>query len=354
MKPKALMLLAVALVCGLVAMMGVQQAMSGNNSAQIETRKVFVAAKDLKPGVPIMKEDVVLKEVSSASVPKDAISLPEQYEDRALKVAVLAGDVINLKKLHDKGEGFGSSSQIAMGMRVMTITADASISHSGMLNAGDKVDVYVTFKKSAKKADTRGTKMETKVLLEACEVFATEAKTQQNGVEKDAKEKTIKNVSLLLTPEQVPYVKLAQAKGTLSLFMRNPLDDEVVNAKRVDESLLEELNDSVGSDGQMFAMDENSGELLAPMTPSDVAPEGPVTVTPPADNPPSVQDFVQQNQQPNAGTTPVVAAVPVDPNAWVMKIHKGSAVTAVTVTDEKKKQEASSLSGWINKFIETK
>lgn len=367
MKPKALMLLAVALVCGLVAMMGVQQAMSGAKPGQIETRKVFVAAHDLKPGVPLTKDDVVLKEMSAAAAPRDAISLPEHYEERALKVAVLAGDVINQKKLHEKGQGYGTSNQIPKGMRVMTIQADASISHSGMLNPGDKVDVYVTFKKTASKsgAGSRTTKMETKVLLEACEVFACESKTQQNGVEKDAKKESIKNVSLLLTPEQVPYVKLAQAKGTLSLFMRNPLDDEVVNAKRVDESLLEELNDSVGSDAQMFAIDDGSGESMV-SAPSDIVPEGPIEEPKVADNPQSVQDFVQQNQtaDPAAGSgAPVAAAAPapasgapvpppVDPNAWTVKIYKGSSVAAVTVTDHKKQEP--SLSGWLNQLMRTK
>ncbi|AMV17134.1 Flp pilus assembly protein CpaB [Planctomyces sp. SH-PL14] len=363
MKPKALMLLAVALVCGLVAMMGVQQAMSGAKPGQIETRKVFVAAHDLKPGVPLTKDDVVLKEMSAAAAPRDAISLPEHYEERALKVAVLAGDVINQKKLHEKGQGYGTSNQIPKGMRVMTIQADSSISHSGMLNPGDKVDVYVTFKKTAAKsgAAARTTKMETKVLLEACEVFACESKTQQNGVDaKDAKKESIKNVSLLLTPEQVPYVKLAQAKGTLSLFMRNPLDDEVVNAKRVDESLLEELNDSIGSDAQMFAIDDSSGESMVSTAPSDIVPEGPIEEPKVgADNPQSVQDFVQQNQtaDPAAGSGAPAATVapvppPVDPNAWTVKIYKGSSVAAVTVTDTKKQEP--SLSGWLNQLMRTK
>ena len=350
MKPKALMLLAVALVCGLVAMMGVQQAMSGNKSGQVETRKVFVAAKDLKPGIPLTKEDVILKEMAAAAAPKDAITLPEQYEERALKAVVLAGEVISQKKLHEKGQGYGTSTQIPKGMRVMTITADTTTTHSGMLNPGDRVDVFVTFKKGS-----GGKKMETKVLLEAVDVFATEAKTRENTVEKDAKEKTIKSVSLLLTPEQVPYVKLAQAKGTLSLMLRNPLDDEVVNTKRVDEALLEELNDSVGADGQMlFGSDDSSGETLPTAAPLDVAPDGPVAVTPMQTE--TVQDFAQRNADPNAaGQTPPAtgapAAPPVDPNAWTVQVYRGNTVQAVSVTDDTKK-EASTLSGWLGKFLE--
>lgn len=354
MKPKALMLLAVALVCGLVAMMGVQQAMSGNKSGVVETRKVFVAAKDLKPGVPITKDDVVLKELTAAAVPRDAITLPEQYEERALKVAVLAGEVMIQKKLHEKGQGYGTSTQIPKGMRVMTINADTTTTHSGMLNPGDRVDVFVTFKKGS----SGKSKMETKVLLEAVDVFATEAKTRENTVEKDAKEKTIKSVSLLLTPEQVPYVKLAQAKGTLSLMLRNPLDDEVVNTKRVDEALLEELNDSVGSDGQMlFTSEDGGGEIHSTAAPADVAPDGPVTVTPMPGE--TVQDFAQRNQHPDPAATvsgtpvPQPAAPPVDPNAWTVQVYRGNTVQAVTVTDESRKQ-SSTLSGWLNKFLEPK
>src|SRR5690606_21096853 len=76
--------------------------------------------------------------------------------------------------------------------------------------------------------------------------FATGNKTVTDGRgEDDAK---IKNISLLVTPEQMPYVKLAEKKGTLSLSWRRKDDDEFVKVGAVDEELMHELQGTLDKD----------------------------------------------------------------------------------------------------------
>ena len=53
MKMKSLVLLAMAIGCGLVAMLGVQQVLSGDKRPQVETGKVLVAATSIMPGRPL-------------------------------------------------------------------------------------------------------------------------------------------------------------------------------------------------------------------------------------------------------------------------------------------------------------
>ena len=53
MKSKSLVLLAVAAGCGLVAMLGVQQMLSGSKQpAQVKIR-ILIAKADIDPGVPL-------------------------------------------------------------------------------------------------------------------------------------------------------------------------------------------------------------------------------------------------------------------------------------------------------------
>lgn len=64
MKPKTLVLLTVAAGCGLLAMLGIQQAMQGGQAAAaVPKTKVLVAAQDILPGVVLTPELVTFKEM---------------------------------------------------------------------------------------------------------------------------------------------------------------------------------------------------------------------------------------------------------------------------------------------------
>jgi len=125
--------------------------------------------------------------------------------------------------------------KVRLARRVVTVPVNDTTSHSGMMTPGDRVDVLVTYQSRT----PRGQTTQTKVLLEFIEVFATGNKTVSDG--RGESEQQIKNVSLLVTPEQMPYVKLAEKKGTLSLSWRRKDDDEFVKVGAVDEELMHEL-----------------------------------------------------------------------------------------------------------------
>ena len=70
MKPKTLMLLCVAVGCGLVAMIGVQQALNKPKTAEVQTIQVAVALADINPGEPLNEGNVTL-ERSPVEVPAE-------------------------------------------------------------------------------------------------------------------------------------------------------------------------------------------------------------------------------------------------------------------------------------------
>jgi pilus assembly protein CpaB len=237
MKPKTLVLLAVAAGCGLVAMLGIQQAMQGGQGAASPKVKVLVAKAEIQPGVQLTDDLVGFQELSAEAVPEDPVTSFEQYEERSLMYPILAGDIIRQSKLGKKGE-FTRSRQIPDGMRVIAIAVNDTQTISGMMRPGDRVDVYVTYQKRGSRGQQT---TNTSVLLKFIEVFGTDNKTVSDGASKQQEVKT-KVVSLLVKPEQVGIIKLAESKGQLALSWRHPDDDEDVQGGNVDDTLLAELS----------------------------------------------------------------------------------------------------------------
>lgn len=264
MKLKTILLLAVAVGCGLVAMLGVQS-MSGGGAAEVEEKvSVLMAVADIDVGEVLTPENVSFREVSIETAPENSVLKEEEYTDRSAVVKILANDFVTLPKLSEPGV-WGQSVAIPKGWRVETVSVNDNTTHSGMLAAGDRVDVMVTYQSRTKLGQTT----QTKVLLEFIEVFATGNKTASDSG-KDAEQK-VKNVSLLVTPDQAPYLKLAEKKGTLSLSWRRKDDDELVNVGAVDEKLMQELQGTLDKDQhgmpsyQMFGQrDPEDGDAEQP------------------------------------------------------------------------------------------
>ncbi|HWL10683.1 MAG TPA: Flp pilus assembly protein CpaB [Planctomicrobium sp.] len=303
MKPKTLVLMAVAAGCGLVAMLGVQQAMLGKPThAPVATTKVLVALENIESGVRLTPENTTFKEMATASIQEDAVRTPEDFEERAAKVPFMAGDIIRKTKLTEPGD-WGKSVAIPKGMRVISIPVDDTHTISGLLRPGDRIDVLVTYQGPG---DRGGRVSKTKTLLEHVEVFATDDLTV-NKMDDNGKNARAKNVALLLTPEQAGYVILARSKGSLSLSWRRRGDDELAQTKDIDEKLMEELQGTVGIQengmnlyGRRGALEETYGSQ-------------------------NVSQFLDENGPEN--TTPVSVVTPTNPK-WTVDVYTGKNVVS--------------------------
>ncbi len=211
----------------------------GTPVSQTGTRKVLVAIKGIQPLDALTKVNVQFKDVLVTALESkngDVVETFEEYQERSVTTPVVAGDVIRKSKLTEK-DVFSAARQIPKGMRIFTFTATDAHTHSGMLRPGDEVDVTVSFR-------TRDGQQANKVLLECVEVFACENRTLTSDDKKQ--EPRPRNISLLVTPEQDGFVKIAQSRGQLSLALRHPDDDEVRYPNGINSAVLDELKQSVG------------------------------------------------------------------------------------------------------------
>lgn len=235
MRPKTLALLAVAAMCGLVAMMGVQQVLSNQNDGQPDTGMVLVAKAEIAPGVPLDESNVEFKAWPKGTIPEGAVVQKEQIQDRTLKVRAFPGDLILEAKLDKKGVR-NASSGIPKGKCVASVPIDPTMTGIGLIHPGDRVDVLVTYKPAQHSRDVNaGIGKEVKTVLENVEVFAIDGVTDANMIARpgDTKAAATKanNVSLLLTNQQAPLLKLAQDVGVIHLTLRAMNDDSRVDPK---------------------------------------------------------------------------------------------------------------------------
>lgn len=336
MKPKTLALLCVAVGCGLVAMIGVQQAMSKPAAAQVDMVQVLEALGDIDPGVTLTEENVAFKEIAKDSIPADAVTSLEEYQKRSLTVAVVKGEYILKGKLSAPGVS-GKSTQIPKGKTVVTINVDETQTASNMMKAGDFVDVNVTY-------DARtpnGVQTKTMTLLERVSIFAIGEFTKNDMVRKSADNQSVKarQVSLIVNYEEANSLVLAERKGQLRLLWRNPTDMELHNTKAITEGLLTELR---GLDQGSRPAYEQSENAVA----EESKPE-PVAETPRQ----SVQSFLAQPTQPvQVAVAPVKAPNPKD--VWEVKVYVRNDVQSYPfeLPSAKKDEAAGEAGGFLKNF----
>lgn len=262
MKPKSMILFLVAAGFGLVAMLGVMQALEAKPDEEPQVN-VLIATVKIPPGVPLDESNTTFKTLPASAAPQGAVLNRDQTVGKALLTHAVIDDVITEQKL--SADAFSPSSGIPPGMRAETISVDASMSHSGLLRPGDRVDVLCTYRIT--EFNRQLTK--TKLILEYVEVFASDNRRSTADSEGDA---VAKHVTLLVTPEDALLLNLTKNRGKLSLTLRSKLDDEVVDVATVTDAI---LDDSPTSHGERE--DEDEPVVVAPPTPVvvAVAPEEP-------------------------------------------------------------------------------
>ena len=221
MKMKSMMLLAVASGCGLLAMFLFQQA-QGSPPQQEKKVQVLYCILEATPGTQLDDTNVEFREIPISAAPETAVTIPEDYAERATRVRLFPGDVVTIDKLGKKGEK-GASGDIPEGFVAVPIPVDATMMLGGLLLPGDRVDVLVTYRST----NQLGKRIMT--VLEFVEVFATDAK---RDIDNTNSENDTETITLLVTQKEALLVKLAEDVGKLHLTLRSK-DDK--NPKLVTE-----------------------------------------------------------------------------------------------------------------------
>jgi len=235
MKPKTMILMGLAVACGLGASFMTSRLLAERQPDEAKEQvRILVAKKNLDMGLMIKNTTDMFEEKSfgKGDEPKNAIVVPDnqfasvvdQLKGRQLKIARRAGDFISMEDLHDSASmGLGGNlpeGHRAVGIRVnMEAIAGgfAALPHS-------RVDIIWTVR--------RGGDRETfsKILLENVLVLAADTTSQRDG---DGRAMPASVVTVAVTPEQMLKVNAARETGSLSLALRKLGDTKQTNLGKV-------------------------------------------------------------------------------------------------------------------------
>ena len=217
---KALGLILLALLIGLAAAAYATGWVS--RQAGIASNKVVVAAVDIELGTRINPEMLSTLDWPSAAVPPGAFKDAAALQDRIVKVSILRGEPLIERKLAPLGTLGGLSAVIAEGKRAMTVRVNDVVGVAGFALPGNYVDVMVNAQQD--KEDGEEGKQISITVLERVLVLAV---AQEAGRD-DTKPKVVSAVTLELSPEDSEKLDLARSVGTLSLVLRNQVDQKTV------------------------------------------------------------------------------------------------------------------------------
>jgi len=274
MRPKSLILLLLALGCGLVAAIGINQVLANRPVQQAadtgEMVPIFVALSDIGMGDPLTPDVLKLEDWPKSKAPNGALSDLSEVEGRRARAKFFGGEPIIEAKLFAKGEqGSGATDLIPKGYRVVSVKVD-DVSGSGLILPGDRVDALVHL------TDVTGTgeanRSSTRTFLHNVKVFAVNNvySRESNGSEAI----TAKTISLLVTPQQAELVTLANEMGKIRLVMRSADDETHEETGGVTQS---QLFGGGGDPSDMAAKSSRSGSgresLLKMIAPVGQQPE---------------------------------------------------------------------------------
>lgn len=204
----------------------------------VPTQEVLVAARPLRYGERLTKEDVRVVKWPVNAIPEgtftDAAKLfPEREEDnRFVLRAIEKDEAIMVVKVTKPGEDAGLTSQLERGMRAFAIKVDVASGVSGFLRPGDKVDVYWTGSLSGTLEGVQGEI--TRLIQSSIQIVAVD---QSAGGDLTGA-MIARTVTVAARPEQVASLAQAQTTGRLSLALVGVDDDTVVSSVEVDQRSL--------------------------------------------------------------------------------------------------------------------
>lgn len=222
MSIRSLVVVGLAVICGLAAALGMNQLRQPSQiEVKPETAPIVIAAVDIPRGRMVSGDDLKIRQWPKDILPEGALTKLEDAQERAAMVPVLAGEPLLEAKLANKDAGRGLAALIPSGMRAYTIqTSRIASSVAGFVLPGNRVDVLLNLRGQPNDETGGGS---TTTLLQAVEILAVD---QELDAPADSKKdpRDLGSVTLLVTPEQAALLDLGQNLGTLTLSLRNPED----------------------------------------------------------------------------------------------------------------------------------
>ena len=228
-----LVVLAGALVFGLLAAVSVSRYLSSTQALAKSLNKVAVAKVAIPIGTKIIPEQIMLVQFPAESMPDGTFDNVDKLTGRVAVVNIGAREPITDSRLAPEGTAAGLSAVIPEGYRAMTVKVDDVVGISGFIMPGTLVDVVVVI---TPEEPTNGRGPISKIVLQNIKVLANGQNIDKPENERDAN--SVKAVTLQVTPEEAEKLALASSEGRLQLVMRNSIDQGDEETKGVNKQTL--------------------------------------------------------------------------------------------------------------------
>lgn len=210
-----------AITFGLIAAVSVKQYLLSAKTFETSLNDVVVAKVDIPVGSRLIAEQLTVAQFPANVTPQGAIStVDENLVGRVVTVSLSPRDPVTEAKLAPIGAAGGLSSMIPEGYRAMTVAVNEVVGVSGFIMPGTLVDVVVVINPPSGSGQEG---MISKIVLQNIKVLASGQNIDKPDNAREV-ERSIRAVTLQVTPEQAEKLALASSEGKLQLVMRNSVD----------------------------------------------------------------------------------------------------------------------------------
>ena len=238
MRMKSLILIFIALGCGLVASIGISQVMDrGGSGGSLEMEQILVALADIDIKAKLDDKNVKLEDWPKNIVPEGSIRRLDDIKDKFAMSRFVKGEPIHVSKITDNPKS--TANTIPKGYRAMPVKVDEDTVMKAIA-PGDKVDVMAFLKRDLNQG-IHSTQAHT--ILRNVRVFAVASNTEGSSGETGGKESGMfRTVSLLLKPEHARELAVAARVGKIVLTLRSPDETDTPDGEEEGVKLTDILN----------------------------------------------------------------------------------------------------------------
>lgn len=237
MKTSTLISLAVAVVLGLAAVLGLRFWLAEQRAEWAATGQrggapefsIVVAKEPMRFGERVLPEKIQVIPWATATLPDGAFrSIEEMGGDteetaRFVLSAIEKGEPVLASRITMPGQRAKLSTSLEPGAKAVSIRVNDVAGVAGFVLPGDRVDVLLT------RAGNSGEEAYVDVLLQGVRVLAID----QIADDRKDQPSVVRTVTFEVSTEEAQKLTLGSAVGTLSLALRNVVSSDVVESRRV-------------------------------------------------------------------------------------------------------------------------
>jgi pilus assembly protein CpaB len=269
MKSKTMILMVVAVGCGLVASFLTSRLLAerGKTPEGPVMRKFLVAKKNLPVGTVLKEPEKYFeeKEFPEDSAPKKGFESFDAVQNRKLSKPISADAPLSRDDLMDGAKGDFEQS-IPVGHEAIAIKVNPESIVGGFVRPYSKVDVIWTW--------NRGADSLSKTILQNLLVLAAD---QEPGRGDGDTAKLATTVTLAVKPDEAQKITLAASQGQLVLKLRRQGDEEINNTRQITVTdLIKGHDTSSGTTDPADDPDTKNPKTIKPVVDPTVPTETPV------------------------------------------------------------------------------